>query len=69
MALRLIEIVLPEDAVGLLEELLKEHSSKLLTRTRLYEKDKAKQAMRVALIIWSLLLIVLIVIIYWSQGR
>jgi uncharacterized hydrophobic protein (TIGR00341 family) len=34
-----------------------------------WEEDKAKQAMKVALIIWTLLLIVLIVIIYWTQGR
>lgn len=34
-----------------------------------WEEDKAKQAMRVALAIWSLLLMALIVIIYWTQGR
>jgi len=69
LALRLVEIALPENEKHKLEELKDDISIELWQEDSINSVLKAKKASKTAVLLWDILLIILAVVIYLSQTR
>jgi len=69
LALRLIEIALPENEKHKLEELKDDTSIELRQKDSINSVLRTKKTSKTALLLWGILLIILAVVIYLSQTR